>query len=128
MPGTKINSVVTVPILLLGVLIGFLPLRAGMAQKSAYESRKLDSVISAAYVEALDGERMNQIALLLAKNNQIPAALKILDRVKEMSPRNHDTWLLISKLNNPGSVQSKEAYETYLKLNPFAEYKAPTSQ
>jgi hypothetical protein len=70
---------------------------------------------------------MNQIALLLAKNNQIPQALKILSRAKEVSPRNHDTWLLISKLNDPESEQSKAAYETFLKLNPYAEYKVPTS-
>jgi hypothetical protein len=127
MPGRKINSVVTVPILLLGVLIGFLPLRAGMAQKSAYESQKLDSVISSAYVEVLDGDRMNQIALLLAKNNEIPQALKILSRAKEVSPRNHDTWLLISKLSDPESEQSKAAFETYLKLSPYAEYKVPAS-
>ena len=127
MPRTKVNSVVIVPILLLGVLIGFLPLRAGMAQKSAYESQKLDSVISSAYVEILDGDRMNQIALLLAKNNQIPQALEILSRAKEVSPRNHDTWLLISKLSDPESEQSKAAYKTYLKLNPYAEYKVPTS-
>lgn len=127
MPPTKINTFLTVPILLLGVLIGFLPLRAGMAQKSAYESRNLDSIISSAYVEVLDGDRLNQIALLLAKNNQIPQALEILNRAKEISPRNHDTWLLISKLNDPESEQSKAAYETFLKLNPYAEYKVPTS-
>ncbi len=124
----KMKSIVTIPILALGIVVGFLPLRAGMAQKTAYESQKLDSVISAAYVEALDGERMNQIALLLAKNNQIPEALKILDRAKEISPRNHDTWLLISKLSVPGSAQSKEAYEIYLKLNPYAEFKVDNSQ
>lgn len=125
---TRINSILTIPILLLGVLIAFLPLRAGMAQKSAYESQSLDLVISSAYVEVLDGDRMNQIALLLAKNNQIPEALKILNRAKEVSPRNHDTWLLISKLNDPESAQSKLAYKRYLKLNPFAEYKAETSK
>ena len=128
MPAMKMNSVVTIPILVLGILIGFLPLRTGIAQKSAYESQNLESVISSAYVEALDGDRMNQIALLLAKNNQIPSALKILDRAKEISPRNHDTWLLISKLSDPESAQNREAYEVYLRLNPYAEYKVGISK
>jgi O-antigen ligase len=124
----KMNSIVTIPILVLGIIVGFLPLRATMAQNSAYKSQKLDSIISAAYVEALDGDRMNQIALLIARNNQISEALKILDRAKEISPRNHDTWLLISKFSDPGSVQSKEAYEIYLRLNPYAEYKDKDSR
>jgi len=107
----------------IGMGIGILPLWAGMAQKSAYESQRLDRVISSAYVEILDADRMNQIGLLLAKSNQIPDALRILNKAKEVNPRNYDTWLLISKLSPPESAESKEAYERYIEINPYAKNK-----
>ena len=119
----KNNSVVMLVSIFIGMGIGILPLWAGMAQKSAYESQRLDRVISSAYVEILDADRMNQIGLLLAKNNQIPDALRILNKAKEVNPRNYDTWLLISKLSPPESAESKEAYERYIEINPYAKIK-----
>jgi hypothetical protein len=120
---SKNNSVAMLLSAFVGIGIGILPLWAGIAQKSAYESQRLDRVISSAYVEILDADRMNQIGLLLAKNNQIPEALKILNKAKEVNPRNYDTWLLISKLSPPESTQSKEGYLRYIEINPYAEIK-----
>jgi O-antigen ligase len=120
---SKNNSVAMLLSAFVGIGIGILPLWAGIAQKSAYESQRLDRVISSAYVEILDADRMNQIGLLLAKNNQIPEALEILNKAKEVNPRNYDTWLLISKLSPPESTQSKEAYERYIEINPYAKIK-----
>jgi hypothetical protein len=121
---SKNNSVVMLLSAFMGIGIGILPLSAGIAQKSAYTSQRLDRVISSAYVEILDADRMNQTALLLAKNNQIAEALKILNKAKEVNPRNYDTWLLISKLSPPDSSQSKEAAARYIEINPYAEIKS----
>ena len=120
---SKNNSVVMLLSAFMGIGIGILPLSAGIAQKSAYKSQRLDRVISSAYVEILDADRMNQTALLLAKNNQIAEALEILNKAKEVNPRNYDTWLLISKLSPPESTQSKEAYLRYIEINPYSEIK-----
>lgn len=110
-----------------GILIGLMPLKAGMAQKSAYESRRLDLIISSAYAEPLDADRMNQIALLIAKNGQIPQALDILKMASKITPRNHDTWNLISKLAAPNSPEAKKARYNFEKLNPYFDYNNKTT-
>lgn len=106
--------------LTLGILVGILPLRATNAQKSALESKDLTSVINAGFIEPQDSDRMNQIALVLAKGNQIEAALRILYQASLISPRNHDTWNLISKLTPEGSAERIQAEEKVKILNPFA--------
>ncbi len=113
------SNFLPIVLIIVGVLVGILPLRATSVQKSAYESQKIEKVISAAYLEPQDADRMNQIALLLAKNNQILEAIKILNRASQISPRNHDTWNLLSKLTPEGSQERVRAENKSKILNPF---------
>ena len=105
--------------LVLGIVIGVLPLRATMIQKSAYESRNLALIISSATTEPLDADRMNQTALLLARNQQIDSSLRIVNKAVEINPRSHDAWTIIFKLSPSGSADKDEAKSILEVINPF---------
>ena len=116
------SPVVVIIFLIAGFIIGALPLRAGMIQKNAYESRRSDLIFSSAFNEPLDIDRMNQIALILAQNNRIEDAMRILDRAATITQNNSDTWKFIYRLSAPGSTKQQKARGILQTIDPYNSY------
>lgn len=102
-----------------GLILAILPLRASISQYESYKSGSLDLIIASAYTEPLDADRMNAMAIVVAKNNRIPEALGILTRASQINPRNHDTWNLISRLTPANSKENIQAQKMFRTLNPL---------
>ena len=79
-------------------------------------------ILNSAFHEPLDIDRMNQIALILAQNNRVEDAMKILDRAATITLNNSDTWKFIYKLSAPGSAKQQKARGIIEIIDPYSNY------
>ena len=115
----KSSSLIIWSSTIVAILIGSLPLKASIEEKSAYESKNLDRIINAAYVEIQDPKRFLTIAALLLRNGYPDQALSLASDAVRLNSRETDAWKIIAYLSPEGSIERFNANSKLLELDPL---------
>jgi O-antigen ligase len=104
---------------IVAILIGSLPLKASIEEKSAYESKNLDRIINSAYVEIQDPRRFLTIAAYLLRNGYPDQALSLASDAVRLNSRETNAWKIIAYLSPEGSIERFNANSKLLELDPL---------
>jgi O-antigen ligase len=103
---------------IVGLAIAVPPFMADHNYRIAAASQNANNVIAAASAYPEDLERTLSIAHNLASAKLFPQALKLAESVASKSPKNYNSWVLISQLTQPGTVEHAKAILKMQQLNP----------
>jgi hypothetical protein len=104
--------------LAVGLALAIPPFLADHNYRLAAATQNANNVIAASSKYPEDLERTLSIANNLASAKLFPQALKLAEHVASESPKNYNSWVLISQLTQPGSPEHSKAITKMQELNP----------
>lgn len=104
--------------LAVGLALAIPPFFADHNYRMAAATQNANNVINASTKYPEDLGRTLSIAGNLASSKLFPQALKLAEHVASESPKNYNSWVLISQLTQPGSPEHSKAITKMQELNP----------
>jgi hypothetical protein len=105
--------------MVVGIIIGIVPLNTDAAFRNAIDSRQIKLVQESAYKWPQSPQRMFQVAELFRQNSLLPLSAQVAKDAVTKFPRSYKNWELLSTLEGISDLEKQNALDKMKELDPL---------
>ena len=105
--------------LVIGLILGIIPIRNDVAFKSALDSRQIELVLASGYQEPQSPQRMLQVASLFKQNSLFELSSQVARDATIKFPRSYENWEILSTLEGVSDLEKLNALKKMRQLDPL---------
>jgi hypothetical protein len=105
--------------MVVGIIIGIVPVNTDVAFKNAIDSRQIALVQESAYKWPQSPQKMFQVAAIFRQNSLFPLSAQVAKDAVVKFPRSYENWELLSTLENISDLEKKDALDKMKELDPL---------
>jgi O-antigen ligase len=105
--------------LVIGLILGIIPIKNDVAFKSALDSRQIELVLASGYQEPQSPQRMLQVASLFKQNSLFELSSQVARDATIKFPRSYENWEILSTLEGVSDLEKLNALKKMRELDPL---------
>jgi hypothetical protein len=105
--------------MVVGIIIGIVPLNTDAAFRNAIDSRQIKLVQESAYKWPQSPQRMFAAAELFRQNSLFPLSAQVVKDAVTKFPRSYENWELLSILEGVSDLEKQDALNKMKELDPL---------
>jgi hypothetical protein len=105
--------------MVVGIIIGIVPVNTDIAFKNAIDSRQIALVQESAYKWPQSPQKMFQVAAIFRQNSLFPLSAQVAKDAVVKFPRSYENWELLSTLEGISNLEKQNALDKMKELDPL---------
>jgi len=105
--------------MVVGIIIGIVPLNTDAAFRNAIDSRQIKLVQESAYKWPQSPQKMFQVATIFRENSLFPLSAQVAKDAVTKFPRSYKNWELLSTLEGISDLEKQNALDKMKELDPL---------